>query len=254
MYYLSQADGMGEWRTKEAKDLSDLVQNRITYLQVPAAQPTGLARSLTHTHTHTHSHRMYCRHKHTVSIDLNASLTGTTAHMRCWGHVSHLLVSFAPNVTVGCSFQKEQVMGVRADCHSSWIWQAGFWLLVSDLVTHTHTHTHTWQKTDTHADLQKWQIGRRASYLPERRWMHICLQHTTHILRPVTHPFTPSRPESPPPALVLTGSRGTGPCSINEPVCVWWRGPSQSGWAETAPLTAAVTNVEGSHRSTSCCH
>lgn len=34
LYYLSQADGVGEWRVKEAKDLSDLVQNRITYLQV----------------------------------------------------------------------------------------------------------------------------------------------------------------------------------------------------------------------------
>ncbi|MED6274409.1 hypothetical protein CHARACLAT_016102, partial [Characodon lateralis] len=33
VYYLSQADGVGEWRMKEAKDLSDLVQNRITYLQ-----------------------------------------------------------------------------------------------------------------------------------------------------------------------------------------------------------------------------
>ncbi|CAJ1077102.1 alpha-(1%2C6)-fucosyltransferase [Xyrichtys novacula] len=35
LYYLSQADGVGEWRIKEAKDLSDLVQNRITYLQNP---------------------------------------------------------------------------------------------------------------------------------------------------------------------------------------------------------------------------
>uniref|UniRef100_H3D3V5 Alpha-(1,6)-fucosyltransferase n=1 Tax=Tetraodon nigroviridis TaxID=99883 RepID=H3D3V5_TETNG len=35
LYYLSQADGAGEWRMKEAKDLSDLVQNRITYLQNP---------------------------------------------------------------------------------------------------------------------------------------------------------------------------------------------------------------------------
>lgn len=46
LYYLSQADGVGEWRMKEAKDLSDLVQNRITYLQVstglPAAQPAGV--------------------------------------------------------------------------------------------------------------------------------------------------------------------------------------------------------------------
>ncbi|KAG7258564.1 hypothetical protein CRUP_037427, partial [Coryphaenoides rupestris] len=30
MYYLSQADGVGEWRVKEAHDLSSLVQNRIT--------------------------------------------------------------------------------------------------------------------------------------------------------------------------------------------------------------------------------
>uniref|UniRef100_A0A8C6NI20 Alpha-(1,6)-fucosyltransferase n=2 Tax=Nothobranchius furzeri TaxID=105023 RepID=A0A8C6NI20_NOTFU len=35
LYYLSQADGVGEWRLKEAKDLSDLVQNRITFLQNP---------------------------------------------------------------------------------------------------------------------------------------------------------------------------------------------------------------------------
>lgn len=34
LYHLSQADGSGDWREKEAKDLSDLVQNRITYLQV----------------------------------------------------------------------------------------------------------------------------------------------------------------------------------------------------------------------------
>lgn len=50
LYYLSQADGVGEWRMKEAKDLSDLVQNRITYLQVctdtPAAWPAGAAPSL----------------------------------------------------------------------------------------------------------------------------------------------------------------------------------------------------------------
>lgn len=34
LYYLSQTDGAGEWREKEAKDLTDLVQRRITYLQV----------------------------------------------------------------------------------------------------------------------------------------------------------------------------------------------------------------------------
>lgn len=55
LYYLSQADGVGEWRMKEAKDLSDLVQNRITYLQVstdtPAALPTGHPLSLSFIHT-----------------------------------------------------------------------------------------------------------------------------------------------------------------------------------------------------------
>ncbi|XP_019723499.1 alpha-(1,6)-fucosyltransferase [Hippocampus comes] len=44
LYYLSQADGVGEWRMKEAKDLSDLVQNRITYLQNPP--DCGKARKL----------------------------------------------------------------------------------------------------------------------------------------------------------------------------------------------------------------
>ncbi|MCJ8743856.1 hypothetical protein PDJAM_G00099110 [Pangasius djambal] len=35
LHYLSQADGAGDWREKEAKDLSNLVQNRISYLQNP---------------------------------------------------------------------------------------------------------------------------------------------------------------------------------------------------------------------------
>ncbi|EHH63717.1 hypothetical protein EGM_16739, partial [Macaca fascicularis] len=33
LYYLSQTDGAGDWREKEAKDLTELVQRRITYLQ-----------------------------------------------------------------------------------------------------------------------------------------------------------------------------------------------------------------------------
>ncbi|XP_055042645.2 alpha-(1,6)-fucosyltransferase isoform X2 [Misgurnus anguillicaudatus] len=41
---LSQADGAGEWREKEAKDLSTLVQNRISYLQNP--QDCSKARKL----------------------------------------------------------------------------------------------------------------------------------------------------------------------------------------------------------------
>ncbi|XP_078089518.1 alpha-(1,6)-fucosyltransferase isoform X2 [Mustelus asterias] len=35
VYYLSQTDGADKWREKEAKDLTDLVQQRITYLQNP---------------------------------------------------------------------------------------------------------------------------------------------------------------------------------------------------------------------------
>lgn len=38
LYYLSQTDGAGDWREKEAKDLTDLVQRRITYLQVGTIQ------------------------------------------------------------------------------------------------------------------------------------------------------------------------------------------------------------------------
>lgn len=34
LYILSQTDGAGDWREKEAKDLTELVQRRITYLQV----------------------------------------------------------------------------------------------------------------------------------------------------------------------------------------------------------------------------
>ncbi|KAI2654490.1 Alpha-(1,6)-fucosyltransferase [Labeo rohita] len=44
LYHLSQADGAGDWREKEAKELSDLVQNRITYLQNP--QDCSKARKL----------------------------------------------------------------------------------------------------------------------------------------------------------------------------------------------------------------
>lgn len=54
LYYLSQADGVGEWRVKEAKDLSDLVQNRITYLQVREDTPAVLVLLVSHTHRHKH--------------------------------------------------------------------------------------------------------------------------------------------------------------------------------------------------------
>ncbi|KAM3918065.1 alpha-(1,6)-fucosyltransferase isoform 1-T2 [Leptodactylus fuscus] len=35
LYYLSQTDGAGDWREREAKDLTDLVQRRIAYVQNP---------------------------------------------------------------------------------------------------------------------------------------------------------------------------------------------------------------------------
>lgn len=44
LYHLSQADGAGDWREKEANELSDLVQNRIMYLQNP--QDCSKARKL----------------------------------------------------------------------------------------------------------------------------------------------------------------------------------------------------------------
>ncbi|ROL43023.1 Alpha-(1,6)-fucosyltransferase [Anabarilius grahami] len=44
LHQLSQADGAGDWREKEARDLSSLVQNRISYLQNP--QDCSKARKL----------------------------------------------------------------------------------------------------------------------------------------------------------------------------------------------------------------
>lgn len=61
LYYLSQADGVGEWRMKEAKDLSDLVQNRITYLQVPTCLPAALEAIPTYTHKKMESHHHLLR-------------------------------------------------------------------------------------------------------------------------------------------------------------------------------------------------
>ncbi|KAI1897818.1 hypothetical protein AGOR_G00087180 [Albula goreensis] len=44
LFYLSQADGAGDWREKEAKYLTELVQNRLNYLQNP--QDCSKARKL----------------------------------------------------------------------------------------------------------------------------------------------------------------------------------------------------------------
>lgn len=90
LYYLSQADGVGEWRVKEAKDLSDLVQNRITYLQVstaaPAAEPAGPRLSPVRTVTYT----LTRRHRGAMSKRANVPLARANERMRLPGHVSHL--------------------------------------------------------------------------------------------------------------------------------------------------------------------
>lgn len=101
LYYLSQADGVGQWRMKEAKDLSDLVQNRITYLQVstglPAAQPAGvhcLSPSPTHADITT-------RRRLTPPQPLHPRLPHTCSRPYVCislGHLSGLLVSLTPPV------------------------------------------------------------------------------------------------------------------------------------------------------------
>lgn len=95
LYYLSQADGVGEWRVKEAKDLSDLVQNRITYLQVstglPAAQPAGVRSPLTLTHARRHN--SLASHAHSP----HPRVCGCACVSL--GHISDSLVSFAASIS-----------------------------------------------------------------------------------------------------------------------------------------------------------
>lgn len=107
LYYLSQADGIGEWRMKEAKDLSDLVQNRITCLQVstdtPAAEPTGL-------YHFTHKHTQRCRrHNYAVSINANIFFTQINAHMHT-PEISFALARLICTVHI-CQHQFAQLEG-----------------------------------------------------------------------------------------------------------------------------------------------
>lgn len=139
----------GEWRRqKTCRIWSKTESPTYRYLQPHLLYANWLC-TLSHSYTHTHGviYTLTSRHKYIVSIYANVFLTHASAHMRFWGHLSHLLVSFAPSITVSISFHKEQVRGVIADCFSSRIWQAGFLLLVSGLVTHTLTHTHMRQNT-----------------------------------------------------------------------------------------------------------
>lgn len=133
LYYLSQADGIGEWRMKEAKDLSDLVQNRITYLQVstdtPAAEPTGL-------YHFTHKHTQRCRrHNYAVSIDANIFFTQINAHMHT-PEISFALARLICTVHI-CQHQFAQLAGDWYDSRRFQQLQAEN-LFVSSLVSPTH--------------------------------------------------------------------------------------------------------------------
>ena len=149
LYYLSQADGVGEWRMKEAKDLSDLVQNRITYLQVPtdtpAALPTGhlLSLSFMHTQIEWNTHPQRCS-KH---------FCGCFHH--AWKSAyAFLTISF----TLAClictirNCQNQFLQGAGEECGSRLFQQLDLsgriLLLVTSLVTHKQS------AIDEHADLQ----------------------------------------------------------------------------------------------------
>lgn len=147
LYYLSQADGIGEWRMKEAKDLSDLVQNRITYLQVstdtPAAEPTGL-------YHFTHKHTQRCRrHNYAVSIDANIFFTQINAHMHK-PEISFTLARLICTVHI-CQHQFAQLEGEWYHSRRFQQLHLTSLLFVSSLVSPTHMR----QSTET----QKWQIS-----------------------------------------------------------------------------------------------
>lgn len=147
LYYLSQADGVGEWRMKEAKDLSDLVQNRITYLQVstdiPAATPTGPLppHSLMYTHIQCPVHTLEC-FPHTYQLAYAFLGTSfTLARLICTIHnCQHQLPEGAGELCDSRLFQQLDL--------TSRI------LVACQRFSDTHKHTRMRQSTDTHCDLQ----------------------------------------------------------------------------------------------------
>lgn len=144
LYYLSQADGIGEWRMKEAKDLSDLVQNRITYLQVStdtaAAEPTGL-------YHFTHKHTQRCRrHNYAVSIDANIFFTQINAHMHK-PEISFTLARLICTVHI-CQHQFAQLEGEWYHSRRFQQLHLTSLLFVSSLVSPTHMR----QSTETQSD------------------------------------------------------------------------------------------------------
>lgn len=264
LYYLSQADGIGEWRMKEAKDLSDLVQNRITYLQVStdtaAAEPTGL-------YHFTHKHTQRCRrHNYAVSIDANIFFTQINTHMHK-PEISFTLARLICTVHI-CQHQFAQLEGEWYHSRRFQQLHLTSLLFVSSLVSPTHMRQSTETQSDrsAHVDMRKckeismhYSNRHKCTHSPRVTEMHIHLQASACTTQDPGCIHSLQLPCSPSPALVLQGSRagrcGAAPCpAALMSRCVWRRGPSQSGWVETAPLTAAVTTAEGSHRSTSCHH
>lgn len=157
LYYLSQADGVGEWRMKEAKDLSDLVQNRITYLQVstglPAARPAVRALPpppCTHVNIHACSRPFS-------------------------GHRSHLLVSFAPPHSCQCQFPP----GAGGSFDSRLFQRSG--LTSSNLVAcQRFSETRTCAKTRGHAQ-------RTRPPEPGRTDGHVCPERSVEGFLPTPH-------------------------------------------------------------------
>lgn len=153
LYYLSQADGIGEWRMKEAKDLSDLVQNRITYLQVStdtaAAEPTGL-------YHFTHKHTQRCRrHNYAVSIDANIFFTQINAHMHK-PEISFTLARLICTVHI-CQHQFAQLEGEWYHSRRFQQLHLTSLLFVSSLVSPTHMRQSTEAQSDrsAHVDMRK---------------------------------------------------------------------------------------------------
>ena len=144
----------GEWRKlKTSRIWSRTESPTYRYLQTHLL----LCQLAIHCLSHSYTHRSDIHtHKGVVNIFTGVSITRGKAHMRSSRHLSHLLVSFAPSITVRISFYKEQVRNVIADCFSSWICQAGFLLLVTNLVRTCKRHRRTcW--------LAEWQTGARAA-------------------------------------------------------------------------------------------
>lgn len=222
LYYLSQADGVGEWRMKEAKDLSDLVQNRITYLQVstdtPAAEPTGL-------YHFTHKHTQRCRrNNYAVSIDENIFFTQINAHMHT-PEISFALACLICTVHI-CQHQFAQLAGEWYDSRRFQQSHPTSWkLVVCQQFSVTYTHAAKHRKSDRSADVDMRKCKKismhynnrhKCSHSPGVTEMHIHLEASACTIQDPGRIPSLQLPCSPSPALVLQGSRaghcGAAPC------------------------------------------